>query len=70
MPAPDDWTKGYSEALGMQFAFRMKNGHLETWTEDKTYYSEKEIHTVVENHGEINKQVHILKHMFNGTIIS
>jgi hypothetical protein len=66
-----DWTYGHSDLLGMDFAFKQKpNGSLDVYTEDKTHYTQSELNTIRENHNdEYSKQVHIIKHMFDGIII-
>lgn len=64
------WTYGHSDALGQAFAFRKdKGGNLELYTEDKTHYTWREI-SIIHKHGEITKEVHAVKKIFGGTIIS
>lgn len=64
------WTYGHSEALNQDFAYRKAaDGNLELYTEDKTHYNWNEINKIHE-HGTIEPSVHVIKKLFNGTIIS
>jgi hypothetical protein len=67
-----DWTYGHSDLLGMDFAFKQKpNGSLDVYTEDKTHYMQSEIDIMHNNHNDVyDEHVHIIKHMFDGVIIS
>lgn len=65
----EGWTYGYSEALRMDFAYRLKDGKLETYTEDKVYYNEREVKAIAAHKDGITPQVHIIKKLFKGEII-
>lgn len=65
----EGWTYGHSDALNQDFAYRKdKNGNLELYTEDKTYYSWEEIEAI-NKHGQIPLEVHLVKKAFKGKII-
>lgn len=62
------WTYGHSDALNMDFAFRKDAaGNLELYTEDKTHYTWEEI-KIIEQHGGITPEVHLLKKIMGGII--
>lgn len=64
------WTYGHSDALDLDFAFRKdKSGNVELYTEDKTHYTFKEI-AVINKHGSITPEVHLIKKIMQGEIIS
>jgi hypothetical protein len=66
-----DWTYGHSDLLQQDFAFKQKtNGSLDAYTEDKTHYTQDEINIINDKHsGEYDSRVHMIKHLFGGTII-
>ena len=64
------WTYGHSEAINQDFAFRKdKNGNLELYTEDKTYYNWHEISLIAKHKEGLPLQVHLIKKAFMGEII-
>lgn len=67
----NNWTYGQSDLLRMKFAFKQKSdGSLDVYTEDKTYYTQKELNIMHEKHNNVyDKRVHIIKHMFEGEIV-
>ena len=65
------WTYDYSDLLGQKIAYRKdKAGNLELYTEDKTHYTWPEIKNIAKHKSENLRQVHIIKKLFDGLIIS
>jgi len=60
------WTYKYSQELGQNIARHNESGWV--YCEDGTKYSPEEIE-IIKKHGIINKQVHIIKKLFDGEII-
>jgi hypothetical protein len=70
MEYKNGWYTYYSKTLGQKYACKiLPDGTLDTWTEDKVHYSQKEIDIIKKNHGEFDNRVHILKKFFFGEII-
>lgn len=72
MKRVEGWTYDYSNALGMEYAFRQKqSGEMEAYTADRTHYSQREINIVHGKgaDGSIPREVHLIKHLFDGEIV-
>lgn len=64
------WTYGHSDSINQDIAFRKDgNGNLELYTEDKTHYSWFEIKVIEKHKTGLPLQVHLIKKIFNGSII-
>jgi len=63
------WTYAYSAALGMEYATRETPQGHEVMTADKTRYSPEEIETLAANGKEISPEIHLVKRIFEGTIV-
>jgi hypothetical protein len=63
------WTYAYSDALGMEYATRNTPQGPEVMTADKVRYSPDEISTISSNGGEISPEIHLVKRIFEGTIV-
>lgn len=62
------WSPKYhSEALDLQYAVH-SDGHV--MTEDKTVYSPDEVQIIKRDHGEIDSQMHMLKSVFEGEVVT
>ena len=63
-----EWTYDYSDELKMKFAYRVNNGRMDVYTEDKVHYTHEEI-TRIKNAGcKITAEPHLIKKMFDGKI--
>jgi len=62
------WNYRFIESLGMQIAISEKTGIL--YTEDKIMYTAEECRLLAKVNYQIPKTVHLVKTLFNGTIIS
>lgn len=63
-----DWTYGYSEALGMKYAYRMIGDKIEVMTEDKFIYKDSEIRAL-HKMGGITPAIHAVKRCFRGEVL-
>lgn len=63
------WTYAYSDALEMEYATRNTPQGPEVMTADKVRYSPDEISTISSNGGEISPEIHLVKRIFEGTIV-
>lgn len=63
------WTYAYSDALGMEYATRETPHGPEVMTADKTRYSPDEIAILASNGKEITPEIHLVKRIFEGTIV-
>lgn len=68
MEQKSDWNYLYCQTLEQQIAINRETNVL--YTEDKTRYSPEETRLLCRINYNIPKSVHIIKKLFNGTIIS
>lgn len=61
------WTYSYVDSLKMQIAVNDSTGVM--YTEDKIKYSPEEYLIILQKDMNIPIQVHILKKIFNGTLV-
>lgn len=62
------WTYSYVDSLQMQIAVNDSTGVM--YTEDKIKYSPEEYLIILQKDLKLPLQVHILKKVFNGTLVS
>lgn len=62
------WTYRYCDSLEQQIAINDETGIL--YTEDKTRYSAEEAMIIIQHNYDLPKAVHIIKKVFNGTLVS
>ena len=65
--AKGDWTKFYSDAIQQECAYDKKSGWL--FTRDGAKYSPTELALIVRSGNDCPVQVHIIKKMFEGTVV-
>ena len=65
------WTYSHSDSINQDIAYRKDgNGNLELYTEDKTHYTWQEINAISKHKEGLPLQVHIIKKLFNGVILT
>lgn len=61
------WTYSFLPSLNMYMAINDKTGVM--YTEDKVMYSPKEVEILSKNNFQLPPSVHLIKKIFNGTLI-
>lgn len=69
MPSSNGWTYYHSETLGMRYAVKETPLGPEVMTEDKVRYSSGEIAVLNAGGVEVEKALHNVKRVFNGTVV-
>ena len=61
------WTYFYSENLNQKMAYHIEKGII--YSEDKIFYSRKELDILQEAGQQVNKSIHKVKSIFDGEIV-
>ena len=54
----------------MKFAYRVTNGRMDVYTEDKTHYTHEEITRIKDAGCKITAEPHLIKQIFDGEIMN